>query len=53
MENSKILLKHTIKALSETTIKPSQWSIGGGTVLATYYNHRLSKDIDVFISELF
>lgn len=51
MENSKILLKHAIKALSETTISPNQWSIGGGTVLAAYYNHRLSKDIDVFISD--
>ena len=51
MEHSKILLKYAINALSETTIKPNQWSIGGGTVLATYYNHRLSKDIDVFISD--
>ena len=51
MENSKILLNHAISALTSTSIESSQWSIGGGTVLASYYNHRISKDIDVFIND--
>ena len=51
MENSKILLRYAIGALSQTNIKDGEWAIGGGTVLASYYNHRMSKDIDVFINE--
>ena len=51
MENSKILLDHAIYALSSTSIASNQWSIGGGTVLANYFNHRISKDIDVFIND--
>lgn len=51
MENSKILLQYAVEALAQTSIKSHQWSIGGGTVLAKYYNHRISKDIDVFISD--
>lgn len=49
MENSEILLQHAIDAMNEASIPKASWSIGGGTVLAKYYNHRLSKDIDVFI----
>lgn len=51
MENSKILLQYAIGALKQTNIKDGEWAIGGGTVLASYYNHRMSKDIDVFINE--
>lgn len=28
-----------------------QWSLGGGTVLMFHYQHRLSKDIDIFIPD--
>ena len=28
-----------------------RWSLGGGTVLMFYYGHRLSKDIDIFVSD--
>jgi len=28
-----------------------QWSLGGGTVLMFHYQHRLSKDIDIFITD--
>lgn len=51
MENSKVLLEYAVKAFENTSMDYNQWSIGGGTVLASYYNHRLSKDIDVFISD--
>lgn len=27
------------------------WAVGGGTVLSHYYDHRLSKDIDIFIND--
>ena len=42
MENSKILLRYAIGALKQTNIKDGEWAIGGGTVLASYYNHRMS-----------
>ena len=41
--NSKILLDRAIKILDYANIDISSWAIGGGTVLAHYYNHRLSK----------
>ena len=27
------------------------WTFGGGTVLMFRYNHRLSKDIDIFVPD--
>ena len=50
--NSKILLNRAIKILDYADIDISSWAIGGGTVLAHYYNHRLSKDIDIFIDDM-
>ena len=50
--NSKILLNRAIKILDYADIDISSWAIGGGTVLANYYNHRLSKDIDIFIDDM-
>ena len=50
--NSKILLNRAIKILDYANIDISSWAIGGGTVLAHYYNHRLSKDIDIFIDDM-
>lgn len=32
-------------------IKIPQWSMGGGTVLMFHYQHRISKDIDIFIAD--
>lgn len=51
MENSQILLTKALMALKEADITTDQWTVGGGTVLAFYYNHRLSKDIDIFLSD--
>ena len=52
MENSKILLQKAIDILEEADIKDDEWAVGGGTVLAHYYNHRISKDIDIFINDI-
>ena len=51
MDNSKILLEIAIKSLKEANIKDELWAVGGGTVLSSIYNHRLSKDIDIFVYE--
>lgn len=51
MDNSKILLERAIKSLEEANINEKLWAVGGGTVLSSVYGHRLSKDIDIFISE--
>lgn len=32
-------------------VKVPSWSMGGGTVLMFYYQHRQSKDVDIFISD--
>ena len=50
--NSKILLDRAIKILDYANIDISSWAIGGGTVLAHHYNHRLSKDIDIVIDDM-
>ena len=52
MENSKILLQKAIDILEAADIKDDEWAVGGGTVLAHYYNHRISKDIDIFINDI-
>lgn len=52
MVNSEILLDRAIKIIDEASIDSRYWDVGGGTVLSTIYNHRLSKDIDVFINDV-
>ena len=51
MDNSKLLLTKAIKSLKEANIEDDLWAVGGGTVLSSVYGHRLSKDIDVFVSD--
>ena len=51
MENSEILLNKALEALKSVNIPADYWAVGGGTVLKTIYNHRDSKDIDVFIHD--
>src|SRR6218665_1561826 len=36
--------------LEEATIEP-QWTFGGGTVLMLRFDHRVSKDIDLFVPD--
>lgn len=52
MENSKKLLMYALDSLKEAGIPDNGWHIGGGTVLSSIYNHRLSKDIDVFLEDI-
>jgi len=46
------LFRLAIKILSNERVLKSQWSFGGGTALMTYYNHRKSKDIDIFLRDV-
>lgn len=52
MENSKNLLCKAMNILKAAHVKINEWAVGGGTVLAYYYNHRISKDIDIFINDI-
>ena len=38
-----------IDNIHEYGIKDPHWTFGGGTVLMLRYQHRLSKDIDIFV----
>lgn len=40
-----------LDAVAALGIQVPQWSLGGGTVLMFHYQHRLSKDIDIFITD--
>jgi hypothetical protein len=37
-------------SLIDTLPAPPRWSFGGGTSLAVFYDHRISYDIDIFVS---
>lgn len=43
------LLRLAQEFLKSAKIPSSEWSLGGGTALMIYYNHRKSNDIDIFI----
>ena len=47
---SKILFTRAMQQLENAQISPDLWTLGGGTVISEIYNHRTSKDIDIFIS---
>lgn len=40
-----------IDSISADGVEIPTWSLGGGTVLMFYYEHRLSKDIDIFVPD--
>ncbi len=40
-----------IDSADARVFRPENWSFGGGTVLMRHYRHRLSKDIDIFVSD--
>jgi len=52
MLNSELLLGYALKIIAEAELRPDDWSVGGGTVLALTYDHRLSKDIDIFLTDV-
>lgn len=50
-----VLLKHAFTLIDEICehggITNPVWTFGGGTVLMLRYNHRISKDIDIFVPD--
>ena len=51
MNQYKDLLKEAILFIKSGNIPDTAWSFGGGTALMFYYNHRYSKDIDIFLHD--
>jgi hypothetical protein len=45
------LFDDAIKLLSKANIDNGKWSLGGGTVLMSLYEHRRSNDIDIFFKD--
>ena len=43
------LLRSAIALINTLAEKP-RWSFGGGTSLAVFYDHRISYDVDIFVS---
>ena len=46
------LLEYAASIIEEGKLPSSTYSLGGGTVLSYVFNHRKSKDIDIFINDL-
>jgi hypothetical protein len=40
-----------LQILQETNVAPDEWVLGGGTALMLHHQHRMSKDIDIFIDD--
>ena len=47
----KKLFRRAVEQLREAAVDKSDWSFGGGTVLKLLFNHRESKDIDIFFRD--
>jgi predicted HTH domain antitoxin len=50
-----VLLQHALKLIDEIQkmggVTNPTWTFGGGTVLMLRYQHRLSKDVDIFVAD--
>lgn len=46
-----ILFAYAIERLNAAKLPKNAWSFGGGTALMLRYNHRVSKDIDIFFRD--
>lgn len=51
MDEWKKLFKHAVAHIEAANIPRDAWAFGGGTVLMRKFNHRASKDIDIFIRD--
>jgi nucleotidyltransferase AbiEii toxin of type IV toxin-antitoxin system len=40
-----------LQTLRESNVAPNAWVLGGGTALMLQHQHRMSKDIDIFIED--
>ena len=47
----KYLFAAAMQQIKQSKLPPSMWTFGGGTVLMHKFNHRFSKDIDIFFSD--
>lgn len=47
----KKLFRLAVKFLENSGLSTEKWVMGGGTVLMLHYKHRLSKDIDIFLTD--
>ena len=47
----KYLFAAAMQQIKQSKLPPSMWTFGGGTVLMHKFNHRCSKDIDIFFSD--
>ena len=47
----KDLFAAAMQQIKQSGLPPSMWTFGGGTVLMHKFNHRFSKDIDIFSSD--
>jgi hypothetical protein len=45
------LFHYALKQLKEAGLHKEDWVMGGGTVLKHYYEHRFSRDIDIFFDD--
>lgn len=51
MQQWEILFKRAAKQLEYGKLPSKSWTFGGGTALMLKFNHRHSKDIDIFLSD--
>lgn len=47
----KNLFSAAMQQIKQANLPSSMWTFGGGTVLMRKFNHRFSKDIDIFFSD--
>ena len=47
----KDLFAAAMQQIKQSGLPPSMWTFGGGTLLMHKFNHRFSKDIDIFFSD--
>ena len=51
LEPWKILFARALAQLGQSGLAQNNWALGGGTVLMHNFNHRESKDIDIFFTD--
>jgi hypothetical protein len=51
MKNWEILLIRALKLLESVKFLGNNWTLGGGTALMFMFDHRISKDIDIFLPD--
>lgn len=52
MAEWRILLSRAMIYLDGVGLARDDWTLGGGTLLMLRYNHRISRDIDIFVNDI-